>query len=391
ELERALDQLARLDEVRVSVELADEPTVRVIDELARQASMPVRADWGALELIGIDPRDRVTLDLASASLATALAGVAMQIGDGLDVPVIEAHAGYVVLTTFDATAKLTMSDVYDVRDLLTDEEAASRMREARELARDRQPPDPEPEATSQPESEPDEEPDAAPDTQPAPAGGPAGLGRLTEEELAKLREQAPAPRRSPAGELMAIIAEHVDPEGFVDFGGARTSITDRGGLVMVSAPPSVHHRFRDMLARLRTARRTAVAVEAAVVDLPRTQLATLTRRYDLSSARLARAVIRDREAHVRWRTTSAALIDRELSVESQEGEGILVAVKMVPRFDKAAGTLTVDLDVSTRHGQDHRSLRTTVPIPPRDGGAVLELPAGTAGESVRLLVLIPQK
>ncbi|MCP3905776.1 MAG: hypothetical protein GY715_19285 [Planctomycetes bacterium] len=392
-LDRALDQLAQLDEVRVTVELHDESIARVLDDLASSCPVPLRADWVALDRLGIAPRDRVSIDLASAPLATALAGVALQIGDGLERPVIESHGGYIVLTTTAATAAMVVTDVYDVRDLVTDEIAVEALRAAAPAipeADEEAPADPEP-STRPSGGEPvgDEPGDAPPEAAP-PGDGPAGFGALPLPDLETLRDAPPSPPRSPAGELMALIAEHVDPEGWVDLGGDRTSLTDRGGLVLVTAPPSVHRRFRDAVARLRSARRGAVSVEAAVVDLPRAELAGFTRRYDLTSARLARAVLHARAASVRWRTTSAAIVDRELLIESREGEGIHIAVRMMPRFDETAGTLTVELEVETRHEDDRRSLRTTVPIRPRDGGAVLELPAGTAGETARLFVLIPR-
>ena len=51
----------------------------------------------------------------------------------------------------------------------------------------------------------------------------------------------------------------------------------------------------------------------------------------------------------------------------------------------------MEVDVQSTAGDDRRSMMTTITVPLKQGGAAIELPAATAGESVRLLVLIPQR
>ena len=59
------------------------------------------------------------------------------------------------------------------------------------------------------------------------------------------------------------------------------------------------------------------------------------------------------------------------------------------RFDRDAGLLGLDVDVTCRAGDDERTVETTVNVRLRGGSVVIELPAATSTDSARLLVLVP--
>ncbi|NNM27034.1 MAG: hypothetical protein HKO59_13795, partial [Phycisphaerales bacterium] len=247
-LERAMALLATLDEVKISIDAQKATLEEVLPRLDAAHAAPIRADWRALDGIAVSRDDLVDLQLDNVSLATALAALVLQLGDAYDHPQIETHEGMIILTTDEAAAGMRLAEVYDVRDLLRDDTALARLRAATP------PIDP-------PASIP------APDD---PAEGDGDDGDGGDDESAG----TPPPVRvlTPGERLMTLIADNVDPEAWLEFGGTRASITEHNGLLMVSAPATTHRRFHDVLRRLRRARPTGVTFTAAVVEVVRGDL-----------------------------------------------------------------------------------------------------------------------
>jgi len=401
-LEQALALLDEMDAATISVDYQNERLVNIVRDLDERAAISLRADWDALSGIGVHQRDEVTLRFYGAGLSTVLAALALQLGDEFERPIVEVYAGQIVLTTLGATTAMCLTDVYDVRDLLLDAAVLRSLRnEAPPVSKEALsvPPAADEDAAAAEESSdeaPEDEGGSGSDTKsrdvddspdaPAAAGPP----EFPLPELAPPAGQAP-PRPLTAGEeLMTLIAEHVDPEAWLEYGGSRARIGERNGVVIVTAPATTHRKLRDVLRRLRRANPSGVTLEAAIVDLPREVFARLARRYELSSSALGRAIMLADDADLRWQATSVVALGDRLSAES-EREGVAVKLALTPRFDRETGILRIEVEVRSSDGGDRRFVSTTVTIPLRQGGAAIELPGATAGPSVRLLVLIPRR
>lgn len=391
ELERALSILDRIDVVTASVNYADTSLAEAIEDLNWFLDVPLTADWEALEVIGVDADSELTLRLEDAPLATVLRAVALQLGSDFDRPCLEVFGGsMLVLTTDDATERMRLTDVYDVRDLLADGRAAPALRQTAPSGAGAETP-----ALPTGLETPTE---TAPPAEPEPARGVTGAAGATTRPGWRLpaREDEddpavpPARRRTPGADLMTLICEHVDPDAWIEYGGTRASISERDGVLMVSAAPTLHRGVRDALRRLRRAYASFVTIDAVIVDVPRSLFDRLARRHELSSAGLGRGLLAADETRILWRAEAGVTPGAPLVFESRS-EGGLVRLELLPTFDQVTGTLAVAVDAASKHDADERAVRTTVTIPYRQGGATIELPAAAAGDVVRLVVLIPAR
>ncbi len=379
DLEQSLAVLDHLDEMLISVDYLEEPLIAVVDDLSSQAPIPLRADWPALERLFVGERDEITLRLESVPFSTALAALTMTLGDEFERPTYEVGTGQILLTTYSATEAMRVTDVYDVRDLLADAGTLPKLRAEA-------PPPPVVEKPQRKPADP-ESPPASLSQNPIPAltsgGNESDSQNATPEPL-------PPEPLTEGKELMYLIADHVDPDAWHELGGSRAHISERDGVIFVTAAPTTHRKFRDALARLRRAIPSAMTIEASIVDLPRSDFESLTRRHSLTSAALVRAITAVAGESRLWETTSAVAIDQDLTVKSQAA-GIEIEINLTPHIDRDKGILSIDIHAGSIHGDDRRSVRTTVTVPAKRGGAVIELPAAEVGESMRLLVLIPSR
>jgi len=382
ELDRSLSILDELEATVISAEYQERALEDVIGELDGQLAVPVRADWEALAGILVDEDDEVTLRLESASATTVLAGVAIQLGDDFERPTFEVYAGQVILTTLAGTEEMRSTDAYDVRDLLAAGGALEELRGREGAGRQT---DAAAEA-GQREGEAGASRDVG-----GEAGGEAGgdaRGAVNVEELLAGAEEAPPP--TPGEELMLLIAEHVDPEAWLELGGGRARISEREGVVLVTASATTHRQFRDVLARLRRMNPRGVAMDAAIVDVPRSVVEELTGRFGPGSAGLARAVMDLAEGKPVWQAVSTVALGEQWTVESARGE-IAVTVRLTPRFDRETGLLGMAVEARSVEGADRRSVRTTAALQAKGGAVVVELPSATAGARARVLVVIPRR
>jgi hypothetical protein len=403
DLDQALALLDQLDRQRVTVAWNETRLSAAIAELAGRLEMPVRADWDALERIGVRDDDRIDLTLAQARGSTVLAGLTLLLGDEFDRPTFEAFAGQIVLTTHEATASMRMTDVYDVRDLLRNDAAVERLRATAAPARseastaessngdasyDESMSDGETEPggkikrTDQPEETPDddeEDQDEEPAHDDSPWALPAPVVPDATPRRAELR---------PGEELIRLITNHVDPEAWMNYGGSVALMSDHAGAVLVSAPATVHRRLRRTLALLREADPAGVAIDAAVVEAPRAALKPLMRRYDAASALLGRSLIGLPQSTVMWRSMLTVAMDEQARVESVS-DASQFTLTVEPAHDEETGRLTMHVIATSMADNDTRSIDTIVFIPEKLGGAVLELPAATPGDKARYLILLP--
>jgi hypothetical protein len=388
DLEAALALIDRLDDATVSVSYRDDRLADVIADLDRRSPVGVVADWKALDRLLLDMDETVTLRADDASMWTVLTSLAMRLGDEFERARFEVRGGEVVLTTESASTRMRLTDVYDVRDLLVDGRALERVRA--DAARDAGTVPP-PAGGEVPDADagdpaPDPDPGPDPDVLPEPPIRP-------DLRVPDFRPDAPRPAAAPPSEaetLVRLITDHVDPEAWESVGGTRATITDRDGVIVVSAPATTHRGLHDALRRLRRARGTAISLDAAIIDVPRADFETLSRRLDRSSAALVRALLARGGTSVVWQAASAVALDEMLRTRSTAGD-TSVRLELLPTYDRAAGTLEIGVAVETSHHGDERLIETKVTVPGRRGGAALELPAATPGDTMRLLVLLPRR
>ena len=378
DLERCLAILDQLEAAGVSVEFRAEPLARVVADLDRRLPVPLRADWDALAGLVVSDDDEVTLRLNSVPATTVLAGITMQLGDTFARPTFEVYAGQIVLTSLGATEHLRFTDAYDVRDLLAGGRALEDLREhARHGAAEPTPAADAAPAGDNPAGEPDPDEQLGEDT-----------GLPSAEEL--LQDTVEAPPPSPGEELMLLIAEHVDPEAWLELGGGRARISERDGVVLVTASATLHRKFRDVLVRLRQANPRGVMIEAVLLELPRSTLDELSRRYGMSQSMLARAVHRAGDAELLWQATGTVALDERWAVRSA-WDDMTVRLDLTPHLDRETGVLRLVVELGTEAGADRRTVQTTASVANKGGAALLELPAAEPGGPRRLLVLLPRR
>ncbi len=385
QLQTAIRQLDELDWVVLSVDYQDEPLERIMADLDQRMPVELRADWPALKRIGVRGHERVSFRLSNASAATVLAGLTLMLGDEFEHPIFEAHGGQIVLSTLAMTAAMQLVDVYDVRDLLADGRAVERLRAELPLpAPPEVSPEPSPEASPERPAEDAREtgPQREPDSGSAPQTQEAG-------EVERLLGDVPSTRLlSPGEELLRLISDHVDPEAWIQFGGSRAKISERNGVLMVTAPPTTHRRLREALRLLRLTIPSSISLDAAIVDLPAVRLTALGRRHERGTAALAEAILATAEATIRWRTVAVVSIGSVLEVESG-WDDVVASLRLRPSFDVETGRLSLAVEASRRLDADHRRVSTTASFAHRRGGAVIELPPARPSDIRRLLVLIP--
>lgn len=328
QLEQALSLLDALDRASVTAHYESERLVDVIADLGTRLPMPLRLDEDALRRIGVTETDRVSLHLPQSTASSALSALATALGDQFDVPIYEVHAGQVVLTSTGGAALMALTDVYDVRDLLVDEHPVSMLRQADEEA---------------------------------------------------------GPPRTDGAELMLLICDHVDPDAWFELGGNRATISERDGVMLLTAPPTTHRKFRTVLQQLRRAFPTEVALDVAIIEIDVADHDQVTRRYDPGSVGLMPA-LRAAAGRTLWETSAIDAVGEPCRIESTV-EGVAVELELRPELERETGQLRIGVTLATESGDDRRSLQTTTVLSTGRGGAVLEIPAAEPGETRRLLLL----
>lgn len=363
EARRAIELLDRLAAARLTIDWPDRPLVVAIEELSQALPVPLAADFLSLERLGIGPTDPLDLRLRDASGLAVLGAIAGQLGDAWERPRFEVAGGRLVLTTIEGARALRHLVVYDVRDLLAAGVADAL---ARELA----------------VGAPGE--DAAGAAQEgAMEGGGAGEAQDDDAEAEGDGMMPLTPGRA----LILLLIEHVDPDVWLEVGAGLAKITDRSGVLIVTAPATTHRMLRDALARLRRAEAATIGVHASIVDLPRATWERIVDRAQPDDPRLVDRV-RAAEGRLRWKSAASAALGTESRFEAQD-EAIEVLLEITPTRDAARETTRAAVRVRCVEGSDRREVAATVTLPPGFGGAVLELPAATPGAEVRLLLLAP--
>ncbi len=211
----------------------------------------VYADWKALEFIGVRPDDAVTLQLAEVSAATVIDRVLEQVGDGMDRPEWAIQDGIVTISSEAALRKNTVTVVYDIRDMLFQVPYFGNAPEL-ELA------------TAMAQTT------ASMTTVNAGASGGlgggsnrgrggdgAGGGIFTDPG----EEQPRVSRDELVDQIVAVVQDNVDPEGWRDMGGDTGTLMELNGNLIITNTLRNHRQIEGLLAQLREIRALQINVE----------------------------------------------------------------------------------------------------------------------------------
>ncbi len=213
------------------------------------------ADWKALELIGVHRDDPVTLQLNDVSVATVLDRVMEQLGDEGDRPQWAVQDGIVTISSDEALRKHTVTVLYDIRDLLfevpyfgnaPDHDLAVALsqgngsgRSAADRGRDR--------------------------------FGSVG-GREREDRggavFGEGDDQPPRVKREEiVDQIVAVIQDNVDPQGWRDLGGDTGTLQELNGNLIITNTVRNHRSIEGLLAQLREIRALQINVESRFLEV----------------------------------------------------------------------------------------------------------------------------
>jgi hypothetical protein len=368
ELSDALQVFERVDSARVSLEVRDEPLSEVMEELAAQIPASLRADWSSLERLGVRPDSPVTIRITHSHGLTALAAVAISLGDEFERPVFEAGGAGMVFTTLNGAATMRCTGVYDVRDLLADSTLIPRLRDAAPMMRDAN-------------SDRAADPPAGSDHDDHKLGGDAGSGEDAQPHVVR--------ELTPGEQLIMLVTDHIDPEAWIHVGGSRARITERNGLIVLTAGPTVHRKLRLALEKLREANPGSMTIDATIIELPRASYDRLSRVSGPGSVATVMSLKSSGDAVVLWRATEPVAMGATLQTESSS-DGTIIRVNLRPTYDDATGSVKIGIDVATDASGNRRSVQTEILLAGGAGATVVELPAVGSPETCQLLLLILQ-
>lgn len=225
---------------------------QVVAYFKQVAQVPVYADWKALDLINVRRDDQVELHLGTVPGDRALAAILDQLGNEFERPQYSIEGGMLVISSDSALRKRVVTIVYDIRDLLFQV----------------------PYFDNAPEF------DLASSIAQSNAGGVRGGGtgggtfggngeggsgggifsRPGEDPARKTRKEL-------VDQIITILQEVVDSEGWRDLGGDTGSIQELNGNLIITNTPRNHQQIDGLLTELRRIRALQLNVEARLLTV----------------------------------------------------------------------------------------------------------------------------
>ena len=109
-----------ISNTNVPIDFTNNTFEQVVNFMTQVTGLSIYVDWKALDLIGVDREDEITLQLDDISVGTALQRILEQLGDEVDRPKYTIQDGILTISSDEAIRKRTLTIVYDIRDLLFD-------------------------------------------------------------------------------------------------------------------------------------------------------------------------------------------------------------------------------------------------------------------------------
>ncbi|MCH8343329.1 MAG: hypothetical protein IH983_05020 [Planctomycetes bacterium] len=243
-----------LSQTRIPVDFSRNSFDQVISFLSQVTGVDIYVDWKALDFIGVDPSDEITLQLNDVAVATALERILEQAGDDLDRPQWSIQDGILTISSEEKLRTRTHTLVYDIRDLLFE---VPYFGNAPELNL----------ATALNQG------GGGGGFGGGGAGGGGGFGggggrgggggggggsifsppgdeppRLTRQEL--------------VGQIIDIIQDNIDPDGWRDLGGDTGSLQELNGNLIITNTLRNHRTIEGLLSQLREIRALQINVES---------------------------------------------------------------------------------------------------------------------------------
>jgi type II secretory pathway component GspD/PulD (secretin)/tetratricopeptide (TPR) repeat protein len=225
--------LASLETTRIPVAFNNNPLENVVTFLESVTQIDMDADWDALEAIGVERGDPVSLNLTSAPVSTVLDRVLAKLtgGDFGDAASWAIQDGVVIISSDEQLRRQTELVIYDIRDLLIEV--------------------------------PDY--DNAPDfdlqsvLQSGGGGGGGGQSPFQEND-----EEEPdrIPLQDRIDRILEIIQQNVDFDGWQVNGGDTGYIQELNGNLIITNTARNHREIAGLLSKLREIRAMQINVES---------------------------------------------------------------------------------------------------------------------------------
>ena len=108
----------KLTTTSVPIDFQNNTFEQVVNYLSNVTGVKIYVDWKALDLIGISRDEEVNLQLDEVPADTALDRILEQVGGGFDKPEWAVDQGILTISSDEAPRKRVVTIVYDIRDLL---------------------------------------------------------------------------------------------------------------------------------------------------------------------------------------------------------------------------------------------------------------------------------
>ncbi|MEM7228134.1 MAG: hypothetical protein AAF432_04885 [Planctomycetota bacterium] len=367
-IDDAVQLLQTLDSKILRVDYEETPLVDILDDMTERSGISIVADWNALDAIFVDPDDWVTVRSGSMTIAAVLDSICAQLGDEFDRPVIEATDGQVLMTSPTGAGKCAVLMAYDIRDLINDDASIQRLHDA----------------------QPDVPDDVLDDDPLIDDGKGEAIDDMPDEADDESAAEAAEPERelTPAIRLMELLAYHIDPEAWVEFGGSQAKISERDGVLLVTAPPSIHRDFADALRQLRRFQPSMVETTVVIVDVPAAEARRLVRRPPPSNRAWLNALLDVDGAELVWQGSLLSGLGDTARCDTNDTDGHHASVEMNWTNDTTSGRLSGALHLRFEEpGEQQRELKTTLVVPTGDNAVLLTLP-GARSETTERRVLV---
>ncbi len=225
--------LAALEEKRIPVDFQDNSIEDVLTFIANLGNLEMDIDWPSLEDIGVARESPVSLRLTNVPLETVLDRVLDKASDPSQPAGWAVTDGVLTIASDEVLRRNTVLEIYDIRDLLIE----------------------------------------IPDYDNAPEfdlntvfqlggqqGGGGGGGQSPFQDQGTDIERRD--REEMVQDIVDLIQENVDRDGWEDFGGETGTISELNGNLVIVNTPKNHRAITGLLSKLRAVRNLQINVES---------------------------------------------------------------------------------------------------------------------------------